>query len=306
MNCVRIIQMVICPLLLVSCGSNTPKESDEQLKVSTPVTVTSVGNSDLSEMISFNGVSAFQRKNIVKANINGYIDKSFVNQGDIVKIGQPLYVVKTKEEDAVNQLASADSSLSFNRKHTILSPTSGVIVEATRQTNDYIVDGEQLCVLAAQSSFVFVLNVPFEQNKFAATGKKCSIHLPDSTVINGMISGKLSTVDPVSQTQSFIVKPLNAGVWPENLSVSVQIVKVSKVNAMVIDKLSVLSDETLENFWVMRLINDTTAVKTIIKPGIIDGNRVEILSPLFSHQDRIISKGSYGLPDTAFVKIIQH
>lgn len=297
--------MVILPLLLISCGSNTPKGSDQAVKVSTPVAVKSIENADVREMISFNAVSTFQRKNSVKANITGYIEKSFINQGDIVKIGQPLYEVKTKEEDAVSQIVSNDSSLNFSRKHTILSPSSGVIVEATKQTNDYIVDGEQLCILAAQSSFVFVLNVPFEQNKFAVIGKKCTIHLPDSTVLNGTISGKLSTVDPVSQTQSFIVKPVTTTIWPENLAVMVQVVKISKLNTPVIDKSCVLSDETMENFWVMRLINDTIAVKTKIKPGIIEGNQVEIVSPPFSRLDRIISKGNYGLPDTAFVKIIQ-
>ena len=305
MSCFKTILTIFLPVLAISCGSNTPKGSDDPVKVSTPIIIKSVGNADLTEMISFNAVSTFQRKNSVKSNINGYIEKSFVNQGDIVKIGQPLYEVKTKEEDAVSKLVTQDSSLSFKNKHTILSPASGVIVDAAKQTNDYIVDGEQLCMLASQSSFVFVLNVPFEQNKFAVIGKKCSIHLPDSTVLYGKITGKLSTVDPVSQTQSFIVKPVTNGVWPENLSVMVRVVKISKVNAPVIDKSCVLSDETMENYWVMKLINDTTAIKIPIRPGISEGNQVEILSPAFSPLDRIISKGNYGLPDTAFVKIIQ-
>ena len=62
----------------------------------------------------------------------------------------------------------------------------------------------------------------------------------------------------------------------------------------------------MEKFWVMKLINDSMAVKTMIKPGITAGNKVEILSPAFSLQDRIINKGNYGLSDTAFVNTIQH
>ena len=61
----------------------------------------------------------------------------------------------------------------------------------------------------------------------------------------------------------------------------------------------------MENFWVMKLINDSTAIKVPVNRGISSGNRIEILSPLFSHGDRLISTGSYGLPDTANVSIIK-
>jgi hypothetical protein len=217
-----------------------------------------------------------------------------------------LYAIKTKEGDALSKFSGNDTLLSFKGKLTIIAPATGVVVEAIKQTNDYISDGEQLCVLAAQNSFVFLLNVPFEQNKFATTGRKCSILLPDSTILDGVISGKLSTVDPLSQTQSFIVKPDKIVILPENLSVIVQIIKSSKENAQVIDKSCVLSDETMENFWVMKLINDTTAIKTIIKTGIMAATKIEILAPVFTKGDRIVNTGNYGLPDTAIVNIIQH
>ncbi len=306
MNPIKTIVTIIILIHLVSCGENTSTKNEEAVHVSTPVTIITVQNAPISEVISFNAVSIYQRKNIVKSMITGYIDNSFVNQGDIVKAGKPLYAVKTKEGDALSKFASKDSSLIFKGKLTIVSPASGIVIEANKQTNDYVSDGEQLCVLAVQSSFVFVLNVPFEQNKYAPIGKRCRIILPDSTCLNGTISSKLSTVDPASQTQSFIVIPSLSTTLPENLSVQIQINKCSKANTQVIDKVCILSDETMEKFWVMKLINDSMAVKTIIKPGITAGNKVEILSPTFLPNDRIVNKGNYGLADTAFVTIIQH
>ncbi len=301
----RFILAIILIPLLISCNSNSSSK-EEPSHVSTPVTVISIENQPISEIISFNAISVYQRKNFVKSTINGYVEKSFINQGDIVQAGQPLYAIKTKEGDALSKFAAKDSLLTFNGKLTILAPASGVVADVTKQTNDYINDGEQLCVIAGKSSFVFLLNVPFEQNKYAVTGRKCNILLSDSTRLDGIITGKLSTVDPVSQTQTFIVKPVNASVLPENLSVIVQISKNARENAQVIDKSSVLSDETMENFWVMKLINDTTAIKIPIKIGIITGSRVEILSPAFTLRDRIINTGNYGLSDTAFVNITRH
>jgi len=292
-------------LNLIGCNSGSTTKMEETPKVSTPVTVTAIENTAISESISFNAVSQYQRKNMVKSTINGYIERSFVIQGEFVQAGKPLYSIKTKEGEALSKYAAKDTSFTYTGKLTIVAPTSGVVIEATKQTNDYVSDGEQLCVIGVQSSFVFLLNVPFEQNKYATPGRNCSILLPDSTILNGTISGKLSTVDPVSQTQSYIVKPITSAILPENLSVLVKVSKSSKENTQVIDKSCVLSDETMENFWVMKLINDTTAVKVAIKTGITAGNKIEISSPAFTQHDRLINTGNYGLADTAFVNIIQ-
>ena len=164
--------------------------------------------------------------------------------------------------------------------------------------------GDQLCVIAEQSSFVFLLNIPFEQNKYAAIGKKCRILLPDSTIINGTITSKLSNVDPVSQTQSYVVTPLLSSLLPENLSVVVQIIKDLKPNAQILTKSCILSDETMQHFWVMKLINDSTAIKVRVTQGMVSDSVVEVLSPVFNPGDKILKTGNYGLPDTAFVKII--
>jgi hypothetical protein len=130
--------------------------------------------------------------------------------------------------------------------------------------------------------------------------------LPDSSYINGIIASKLSSVDVISQTQSYVIKPQVNKLLPENLLAIVQITKNTKQKAQVLDKNCVLTDETMDNFWVMKLINDTTAVKVNIIKGISTDSKIEIVSPQFSKEDRLISSGNYGLPDTAFVKIIKN
>ena len=60
----------------------------------------------------------------------------------------------------------------------------------------------------------------------------------------------------------------------------------------------------MENFWVMKLINDSTAVKIMLKPGIVTDTQFEIIAPQFNKTDRLINSGHYGLADTALVNII--
>ena len=199
---------IIILLAIFSCTNNSkPAEEEEAIKVMTPVTVTSVSTGSISKVINLTATSSYLKKNTVKSTATGYITKISCNIGDYVKAGSPLYSVKTKEAEALSNFSKTNPEFAFNGELTIKAPTSGIITEVNKQANDYVADGDQLCVIAEQSSLVFLLNVPFEQNKLASIGTNCEILLPDSTHIQGTITSKLSAIDAVSQTQSFVVKP---------------------------------------------------------------------------------------------------
>jgi multidrug efflux pump subunit AcrA (membrane-fusion protein) len=110
-------------------------------------------------------------------------------------------------------------------------------------------------------------------------------------------------MDAASQTQRYIIRPVSYENIPENLLANISIVKSNKENAVTLPKDAVLTNETQSEFWVMKLVNDSTAVKTVIKPGIREKDKVEILSPDFNEHDLFVASGSYGLPDTATVII---
>ena len=305
MRRVQTLVSFIVLLALISCNTTSKKEEEAPKKITTPVTVTSISHGSIDKVINLTATSSYLKKNMVKSNVTGYITKTFSGIGDFVKAGSPLFTVKTKEAEALSSFNKNNPGFAFKGEMTIKAPASGIIAEMTKQANDYVADGDQLCIIAEQNSLVFLLNVPFEQNKLARIGTKCAILLPDSTRIEGTIASKLSAIDPVSQTQSFIVKPLTDAILPENLVAFVQLSEDTKADTQITDKNCVLTDETMENFWVMRLINDSMAVKVIVKRGIVTDKKVEILSPVFDNRDRLINSGHYGLPDTAKVNIIQ-
>jgi hypothetical protein len=296
---------LIILLALISCNSNVKTEDEASTKVTTPVTVTAISSGSISKVINLTATSSYLKKNTVKSTTSGYITKISCNIGEYVKAGSPLFSVKTKEADALSNFIKTNPEFAFIGELTINAPSSGIITEVTKQANDYVADGDQLCIIAEQSSLVFLLNVPFEQNKLAVPGTNCDILLPDSTRIQGTITSKLSAIDAVSQTQSFVVRPHSNIQLPENLTAFVQLVESTRTNTQITSKNCVLTDETMENFWVMKLINDSTAVKIPVKTGIVTDTRIEIVSPLFDKFDRLINSGNYGLPDTALVNIIQ-
>jgi len=305
MKRIRSLINLIVLFVLMSCTNNSKPAEEASSKVTTPVTVTSVIRGSISNVINLTATSSYLKKNTVRSTATGYITKIACNIGDYVKAGSLLYSVKTKEAEALSDLSKTNPAFAFTGELSIKAPTSGIISEVSKQANDYVADGDQLCVIAEQSSLVFLLNVPFEQNKHAAIGTNCEIVLPDHTRIQGTITSKLATIDAVSQTQSFVVKPKTNIQLPENLTAFVQLNECTKSNTQITEKNCVLTDETMENYWVMKLVNDSTAIKVPVKIGIVTDNQVEIIAPLFDKRDRLINTGNYGLPDTALVTIIQ-
>lgn len=72
---------------------------------------------------------------------------------------------------------------------------------------------------------------------------------------------------------------------------------------MILPKSAVQSDETLTEHWVMKLVDDSTAVRVPIEVGNSNASEIEIKSTALSPQDRIILTGGYGLEDGAKVVV---
>lgn len=291
---------------LVSCKNVENQATDLVPDASTPVSITKITHEPLTEYIELNAISAFLQKSYVKANANGYLQSVSVQLGTFVNSGQIVCTLKTKEANTVgNTFNLLDSTLKFLGILSIKASETGYITQLNHQTGDYVQDGEQLAVISTMSSFVFLLDLPYELTPYLVNRKSVELILPDGEKLNGDISTTMPTVDAVSQTQNIVIKVHPGHPVPENLIAKVRIVKTSETNTASLPKAAVLTNETQTDFWIMKMIDSRTAVKVFIKKGIETADRIEILSPLFSADDRILVTGNYGLPDTAKVKIIQ-
>ena len=290
-------------LLLASCGTDAGAPAAADLGPRTPVTITHVQRDTIAKSVLLNATSQFLRKNSVRANITGTVDRAFVALGDHVRAGQPLYVIRTKEAEALGAFAAQDSTFRVKGLITITAASDGVIVQMDKLLNDYVYDGDQLAIIADGGSSVFVVTVPYELNAHAGLGTPCTIMLPDSTQVRGTITTRLSTVDALAQTQGFVVKPTNGASFPEGLIGTVRFSVQEHPNAQVVPATTVLGNEEMTTFWEMRLIDDSTAVRVPIERGIAANDRVELLTPIFAPGDRLLLTGGYGLGDTARIFI---
>ncbi|HTN21774.1 MAG TPA: HlyD family efflux transporter periplasmic adaptor subunit [Pelobium sp.] len=294
--------LALSVLVLSSCGGSEKVATTED-KIVTPATVTSPENVALNEEISLSATSTYLLKVGIKAPINGYIQSSSVKLGQAVDKGSTLFILKTKEAQSLgNTINKLDSSFNFSGLNKVRSPVSGFISQLNHQSGDYVQDGEQLAMLTDKSSFGFLMNLPYEYNQLLAKNKNVNIHLPDGRNIAGFVVQIMPALDSVTQTQQVLIKVSSQISLPENLIANIFLTK-STSSFPSLPKESVLSDESQQQFWVMKMIDDSTAVKIPVKKGIENDKRIEILSPKFTGSEKILLTGNYGLTDTAFVKI---
>ena len=301
----RIFHYGLLFVLVTSCNSKEAEVKEDLPDVSTPVTVTTVNNEPMKDEVELNATSAFLQKWIVRANATGYLKSANVQLNKMVSRGQTLYSVKTKEAESIgNTINILDSSFRFTGINSIRANGSGFISQIDKQAGDYVQDGDQLAVITDTRSFVFLLNMPYELRPYIINKRSLELVLPDGEKLQGIIAEQMPTMDAGSQTQSIILHVNSTHAIPENLIGKVKVAKSAKTNTSSLPRAAVLADETQTEFWVMKMINDSIAVKTPVNKGISTNDRIEILSPAFSPTDKILVTGNFGLADTAKVKII--
>lgn len=114
-----------------------------------------------------------------------------------------------------------------------------------QQADNYAAEGTALCSLAEENSFVFLLNVPYEQSAHAVAGKACTLVLPDDTRLAATIGRALAVMNAESQSRP-VMAYADAPFLPEGMNVKALLpVDETAEQMMILPKRTVQSDETL-------------------------------------------------------------
>jgi multidrug efflux pump subunit AcrA (membrane-fusion protein) len=295
----------IITLFFFSCKDKIVEE--KPIDTSVPVTLCAVDNSALENHIDLNATATYLVKNVVKANATGYLSSVNVAVNDYVTNGKQLFSITTREAKILgNSINKIDPSLNFGGAIRVKSNTNGIVTLINVQQGDYVQDGDQLVTINDAKSFGIVLSLPYDLKKFVKIGEQFEVVLPDETIRKGTVKEYMPTVDATSQTQNVVLKISGKQDIPENLVVKVRINKSSNTNTVSLPKSAVLSDETETDFWIMKMINANTAIKIPIKKGIETDDKVEVLEPILTANDKILLTGNYGVADTIMVKVVKN
>ena len=300
---------------LAACGSKDPAAADPAtapaegeepaVKPRALVTVVTVQADTLTDVLRLSAVSAYPAKDALRATTTGYVLSPAPVVGQPVRAGQTVFTIQTKESRVLHlDKLTGDPRLKFSGIIQIKTARSGVMATVDKLAGDYVQDGEQLGLTYDKSRFGFILDVPVTQLRYVRTGQTCRIMLPDGRVLAGRVAEVLATADVSIQTQRYTIRPTGTVPdLPENLAVQVELDRTAPRQARTLPRGAVLTDETQTQFWVMRLLNDSTAVKVPVTVGAQEKDHIEIKTPAFSAKDKILLTGNFGLDDTAAVKV---
>ena len=298
--------LILLPLMVISfyfTASKAKVETGEELSSGTPITVAEIQSSSLTQYLDLNGTTTFIKKEVVRTTVQGFVTKTLKNIGDAINGGDILFLIKTREAEATEKFADSTASGKFSGIIQIRAKSKGILTQLNHNTGDFVTDAEQLAVVSNPSSIEVLLNVPYQNASQIRLNSACTLVLPDAKKIPATVSKIIPSVDATSQTQTFLIHAEGISTLPENLNLTIRIPVKTVSNALVVPKGALLCDETQENFWIMSLLNDSLAVKTIVTRGIENDSIVQILAPGLTSGQKIIHDGAYGLPDTAKVVI---
>jgi biotin carboxyl carrier protein len=287
-------------ILLSSCTKTQDESSDEALGA--PVSVSHPHIAPMTDYLRLNATTAFLTKEVVRSTVQGFVLKSFRNIGDTVKHGDILFTLQTKEASALTNAVHDSSRAQFSSVITIKAASNGILSEIDHFAGDFVAEGDQIAVVANSASLAVLLNAPYQDTPLIHIGASCGIQLPGGRTISGTIVKSVPSVDISSQTQTYVIH-CNKQSLPENLNVVVNIAIRSVAQAVVVPGKAIMTNETQNEFWIMKLLNDSTAVKVNIRKGIENDSLVQIIQPELSLKEKIITEGAYGLADTARVAV---
>ena len=294
--------LVLLVILLVPSCKEEVKSSSAK-KAAIEVSTIRVMQNDIKEYLTFNGLTVYQSKENIRANVTGYISTMRHKIGGKIYAGQVFAYVRTKEQDALRDAVKIDSSLEkFIEPIAIKSNATGIISALNVNKNDYVAEGDIIASVVQPKSLVVQVNVPFEYKESVKIGAQCELLLPNGNTMTANITEVLPTIDVQSQSQTFLIDLPNADL-PENLNIQVKLLQKENNNAKSIPKSALQTNEILTEYWVMKISKDSIALKTSVTPGLKNDSLVAIQSDDLKMGDWVISEGAYQMHDSTIVKI---
>ncbi len=299
----KLIDSCLIAALLFMLSCNQHKTVNETVSAHLPLVSTVhpiIG--DIQKEENLNGQVVCFNKTIITAPVTGYITDVKTALGNRVKKGDLLFKIQTKESQALQN--SNASTLNEFGIIPVYANTSGFINTLNiTESGVFINEGNIMANIVKNTDLVIQVNAPFEFSRLLKSKNSVDIELPDGEVLAASFYKALPKVDPISQTQQILFKLKEFASLPENLNVNVTFTSSNKKNSTLLPKDAVLTNETQDEFWIMKVTKDSLAIKVPIKKGLENNDKIEILKPKLSTSDEIIQKGAFGLPDSTKVKI---
>lgn len=211
-------------------------------------------------------------------------------------------------EAAEAEAAEAQADLDGARAQLALvdpaSPLDGVVTRIAVQPGQTVDSGSVVAEVVDLRRLVVSLPVPAPEAVLLKPGQPAEIRLEDSgePAAEGAVSYVSPSVDPRTGTARVRIDlPPDSGLWPGRL-VHVRVVREEHVGCLAVPASSVYTDH--DGRSTLAVVEGDTAVRREVHVGLREGDLVEVSGGDLMAGDRVVTVGSYALPEKTKVRIV--
>jgi membrane fusion protein (multidrug efflux system) len=337
------LSLIFFSSIFISCGNNAESKSTEEEITGIPVEVGFVARGDISAVFSTTAnLEAEEEANVV-AKVAGIIKKIYVEEGDVLKKGQPLaqlddeqLIFKRNEvranlrkleneyerneklfkenlisEDAFDkvrfeyesQKASLDLVQLEVNYATIRAPISGVVSERLVKVGNMINQNEVTFKITQFRSLNAILHVPERQMGKLQKGQQVNLKV-DALAVK-TFSGYIERISPIVDPNSGTIK---VTVRMKDPQLQLKPGMFGRINIVYdIHNATLLIPKeaviTEDQESYVYVVRDTLVFRQIVETGFTNATHLEIVDGLVDG-DTVVTIGQASLKDSAKIQII--
>jgi RND family efflux transporter MFP subunit len=323
------IGLILSPLVvLTACGNGADEGEDDEATVApvVEVKIDSVRSGSIPEIIAATGMTKVLRQTSISSPIDGKVTSLRVLEGDVVKQGQVIAVVATKEALATitgaellrsraqtaEEKTRAEATLALaQRNNTTLeihAPFDGVIVARALNEGEFVAAGGALATIIDLRSLYFFAKLPARELSRIKLGQEATVSFQSwpEKFYHCKVENIQPQIDPVAQMAEVRLRFLTpAAELRSEMFGSAGIVIGNHQNALLVPDKAVLRDDETGVYTIIEAAGDSIGVIHEVEIGIETPETVEISGDGIQPGMHIIVEGHYGLPDSTRIRIAQ-
>lgn len=287
----------------------------------TPVTMGRVSTRTLDITVSGPGVVDVGEDVRVRAPFNGVITGISVNLGDRVRAGQSVGTIIAENSDAAlrgaramassartpDERASAARALQVAQANLVTAPLpvdrSGVVIARVASTGERVLQGDSIVSVAATNQMIFLADVAQADLARVHSGERARVVLASRVgTIPAVVHGIVPS-DTGSLAAMRVRLDLDRASTPPTVGLfgSATIVVGQHANATVVPAAALVRDDITGVTRIALVDARDIAHWVNVTVGVTDSAWAEILQPSLPLNERVITTGMAGLPDSTRV-----
>ncbi len=284
----------------------------------TPVRLGAVSRADLRETVSAPGRTVPLRVQVIRVPFDCFLVRLLVTDGDRVAAGQVLgEVVAQRSQAAVDGARAMVAAASTERDRAeaaralavaeasrvvrrLTAPGAGVVASHQATEGDLLSAHADVLTVADDRAVVFIADLPQTDLPRIRPGTPVELSLdarpgPIPGVVAAIVPSGADRVTPVRVT------PAAGAQLGPGLFGTARFVVATHAGALALPAPALLRDD-LTGVARVAVVQGGKAHWVEARPGLVDGDRVELLSPALAPGTPVVVEGQVGLPEGAPVE----